>query len=116
MPKQPVSVTLNVDNLIWLRGRATSLKRRSLSEAIDEVLTAARAKAPGLEASRSVAGTIDLAVDDPELLQANAHIRDVIEASLSRPLTVREERAAYATAARSKARQPRAKSRRSARG
>ena len=48
MPKQPVSVTLDADNLLWLRARAVSRKRRSLSDALDEILTAARSGAHGV--------------------------------------------------------------------
>ena len=40
MPKRPVSVTLDENNLLWLRGRMARRKRRSLSDAIDEVITA----------------------------------------------------------------------------
>jgi len=92
MPKEPVSVTLDVDNLLWLRARAVSRKRRSLSDALDEILTAARTGAHGGEASRSVVGTIDIAADDPGLLQADAYIREEMEASLFRPLAVHEAR------------------------
>jgi hypothetical protein len=42
MPKQPLSVTLDRDNLLWLRGRADGRKRKSLSDALDEIITAAR--------------------------------------------------------------------------
>ena len=90
MPKQPVSVTLDTDNLVWLRGRAVSRKRRSLSEALDEILTAARTGAHGGEASRSVVGTIDIAADDPGLLRADGTVREVMDASLARPLAVHE--------------------------
>lgn len=90
MPKQPVSVTLDIDNLIWLRGRAATRKRRSLSDALDEVVTAARTGAHGLAASRSVVGTIDIAADDPGLVRADAFVREVFEASLGRPLTVHD--------------------------
>ena len=76
MPKQPVSVTLEADNLLWLRARAASRKRRSLSDALDEILTAVRTGPHGVEASRSVVGTIDIAADDPGLLRADASIRE----------------------------------------
>jgi hypothetical protein len=95
MPKQPVSVTLDADNLLWLRARTVSRKRRSLSDALDEILTAARAGAHGVEASRSVVGTIDIAADDPGLLRADAYIREEMEASLARPLAVHETRVSH---------------------
>jgi hypothetical protein len=95
MPKQPVSVTLDADNLLWLRARAASRKRRSLSDALDEILTAVRTGPHGVEASRSVVGTIDIAADDPALLRADAYLREEMEASLARPIAVHEARAPY---------------------
>jgi len=93
MPKRPVSVTLEEDNLLWLRGRMARRKRRSLSDALDEVITAARTSG-SLEASRTVVGTIDLP-DDAGLEQADLFVRSLFEQSLSRPLTIHEEPAAY---------------------
>jgi hypothetical protein len=66
---------LDADNLLWLRGRAATRKRRSLSDALDEILTSARMGAHSLDASRSVVGTIDIAADDPDLSRADADIR-----------------------------------------
>jgi len=102
MPKRPVSVTLDEDNLLWLRGRMARRKRRSLSDALDEIITAARASG-GLEAPRSVAGTIDIAANDPDLEKADRHVRSFFEKSLSRPLAVGEKPAAYKTSRRSAA-------------
>jgi hypothetical protein len=85
MPKTPLSVTLDDQNLLWLRGRAASTKRRSLSEALDAVITAARTGGPGADAARSVAGTIDIGADDPTLAHADAFIDSVVTGSLKRP-------------------------------
>lgn len=90
MPKQALSVTLDVANLLWLKGRATATKRRSLSEALDAVLTAARAGGSGAEASRSVVGTVDIAADDLALDQADTYVNAVMTASLARPFLARE--------------------------
>ena len=90
MPKEPVSVTLDANNLIWLRGRVVSRKRRSLSDALDEIVTAARTGATGVEPSRSVAGTIQIADDDPGLRQADAYVRSQFDRSLDRSLVVHE--------------------------
>jgi len=90
MPKQPVSVTLERDNLLWLRGRAAGRKRRSLSDALDEVVTAARLGAYGLTEPRSVVGTVDVADDDPLLEHADAYIRSLFDATLGQPMAVRE--------------------------
>lgn len=94
MPKRPVSVTLDEDNLLWLRGRMARRKRRSLSDAIDEVLTNARTSGV-LEPVRSVAGTITIDPDDPELERADAYVRSLFEESLGRPLVVHERAARY---------------------
>lgn len=93
MPKRPVSVTLDEDNLLWLRGRAARRKRRSLSDALDEVITAARTTG-ALEASRSVVGTIEIPADDPGLDRADQYVRSLFETSLSRPIAVHEQPAA----------------------
>ena len=101
MPKIPVSVTLDADNLIWLRGRVASRKRRSLSEALDEIVTAARTSAPA-GGSRSVVGTIDIGKDDPNLDRADAYVRGEFETSLTRPLTVHDVSGAYGAPAKPK--------------
>ena len=92
MPKQPLSVTLESDNLLWLRGRVAAGKRKSLSEALDEILTAARAGGQAGHA-RSVVGTVDIAADDPGLERADEHVRAQFAASIARPALVREARA-----------------------
>lgn len=95
MPKSPVSVTLDADNLLWLKGQTASGKRRSLSDTLDALVTAARTGAHSGGASRSVVGTVDIAADDPGLDQADAYVRRDLEASLARGLTVHEPRSSY---------------------
>jgi hypothetical protein len=95
MSKEPVSVTLDRDNLVWLRGRAARTKRRSLSDTLDEIVTAARLGGSASGVIRSVVGTVDIAADDPALERADQYIREQVEASLSRPLTGHEERPSY---------------------
>ena len=95
MPKKPLSVTLDEGNLLWLKGRAAATKRRSLSEALDELITAARTGGHGASAARSVVGTIDIAPGDPELETADAYLQDVFGASLRRPFLARERPPAY---------------------
>jgi hypothetical protein len=82
MPKKPLSVTLDEANLLWLRGRASATKRRSLSEALDAVVTAARTGGLGASAARSVVGTVDIALDDPLLLSADAAVAGLVTSSL----------------------------------
>ncbi len=108
MPKAPISVTLDTGNLIWLRGRVASLKKRSLSDAIDEIVTAARTGGAGVEQSRSVVGTIRLAEDDPGLRQADAYLRSRFDDSLGRPLVVHESPDRYRAAPSGGTRAPRA--------
>lgn len=82
MPKKPLSVTLDETNILWLRGRARSGKERSLSEALDGVVTAARQSGYGGE-MRSVVGTIDLSPEDPDLTTADAALQAMFDAWLS---------------------------------
>ena len=88
-------MTLGRENLLWLRGRAARSKRRSLSDALDEIVTAARlgGQAPG--SIRSVVGTVDIAGDDPGMERADQYVRAEFEASLGRPLVVHEDKAPY---------------------
>lgn len=91
MPKLAVSVTLDRDNLLWLKARARVEKRGSVSETLDAVIRDARAAGRVPAGSiRSVAGTIDIAADDPWLERADAEIATLFEESLSRPSLVRE--------------------------
>lgn len=90
-------MTLGRDNLVWLRGRAARMKRRSLSDTLDEIVTAARLGGNASGPIRSVVGTVDIAADDPALDRADQYIREQFDTSLLRPLTVHEERAPYGT-------------------
>jgi hypothetical protein len=94
MPKLPISVTLDTENLLWLRARTTGTKRRSLSDLLDEIVTTARVAAHG-DSIRSVVGTVDLTADDPGLERAKASIRAEFEASLARPILIHEDQATY---------------------
>lgn len=96
MPKKPLSVTLEENNLLWLKGRAAATKRRSLSEALDALITAARTGGQGADAARSVVGTIDIAPGDPTLAGADAALHDLFAASLQRPFLARETPPPYA--------------------
>jgi hypothetical protein len=99
MAKRPISVTLTTDNLTWLQARAISGKRRSISEALDEIVTAARTSADG-RTIRSVVGTIDISASDPALEHADEFIRGLFTTSLSRPLVLHEEQPRYRSSAR----------------
>ena len=95
MAKTPLSVTLEDTNLLWLKARAAGRKKRSLSEALDEILTQARQGGAGADAARSVVGTIDIAGDDPLLEGADAAVRSLLEESVSRSVLVGERPGAY---------------------
>lgn len=101
--RKAISITLSVDNLLWLRGQAARSARGSVSELLDRLVAEARSGGrtdPG--AVRSVVGSVDLPDDDPELSGADAYIRTLFGASARQPMVVRER----PTAAR-KAKKPR---------
>jgi hypothetical protein len=92
MPKRAVSLTLDHDNLLWLKARALTEKRGSVSETLDAVIRDARAAGRVPAGSiRSVVGTIDISPEDPWLENAGAEISGLFEASLARPSMVRED-------------------------
>jgi hypothetical protein len=93
MTRRAISVTLESDNVTWLKGRAGA-EGESVSELIDQLVTSARSgnrAGPG----RSVVGTIDLDDSDPRLDLADAAVRAAFDASLGRPVAVRERAATY---------------------
>ena len=92
--KQAISVTLHSENLTWLRARAATSGVRSVSELLDRLVTRARSQGTAGDA-RSVAGTIDIDPADPLLLEADAKVRAAFEASIGRPLLVKEARSGY---------------------
>jgi hypothetical protein len=94
MAKQAISVTLDAENLTWLKGRAGASGIRSVSELLDQIVSAARASGH-VGASRSVVGTIDIDPGDPSLEHADAALRTLFDASLRRPLMVKESPARY---------------------
>lgn len=82
-------MTLEAENVTWLKGRAGAAGLRSVSELLDRIVTAARASG-GVGGARSVVGTIDIGADDPLLQNADAAVRAIFETSLRRPMAVRE--------------------------
>jgi hypothetical protein len=90
--KKAVSVTLGEDNLLWLRGQAAASANGSLSEVLDRLVDDARMSGrTDAKAIRSVAGTIDLPADDPDLAGADSYVRALFDRSLKRPMLVREK-------------------------
>ena len=82
-------MTLDADNVTWLKGRAGATGVRSVSELLDRLVTAAR-QSGDIGLSRSVVGTIDIDPSDPLLERADEAVRYVFESSLGRPLMVKE--------------------------
>jgi hypothetical protein len=89
MPKRSISVTLEADNLTWLKGRAGAVGSRSVSDLLDTLVTAARTSGQS-GAARSVVGTIDIDDHNPLLEGADDMVRTMFDASLRRPLMVKE--------------------------
>ena len=103
MAKQAISVTLKADNLTWLKGRAGAAGLRSVSELLDQLVTAARASGR-VGPSRSVVGTIDLDASDPWLEKADEAVRTMFDTSLGRPLMVKESAPAYGSGGKKRTR------------
>ena len=93
MTRRAISVTLESDNVTWLKGRAGA-EGESVSELIDQLVTSARSgkrAGPG----RSVIGTIDIEESDPLLERADVAVRAAFAVSLGRPGAGRERPATY---------------------
>jgi hypothetical protein len=89
--RKAISITLAEDNLLWLRGQATRSAKGSVSDVLDRIVSEARTAGWADPAAvRSVAGSIDLADDDPDLAGADAYVRSLFAASARQPLLVRE--------------------------
>lgn len=94
MAKQAISITLETDNVIWLKGRAGAAGLRSVSELLDQLVTAAR-ESGGAGHGTSVVGTIDIDPGDPMLERADEAMGTLFDASLSRPLVIKEAAPQY---------------------
>ena len=102
--RKAISVTIDVDNLLWLKGQARASARETLSSVIDRIITEARLEGrtqPGV--IRSVKGSIELPDDDLDLKAADAYVQAIFDGSLRRPLLLKEARAPYKAGNRSKA-------------
>ena len=104
MARRAISITLDIDNVAWLKGRTGS--RRECQRNGDQLVTAARQGARAGHA-RSVTGTIDIDASDPRLEEADAAVRAAFDTSLRRAVAVRESTATY-QARPGKTRKPRA--------
>lgn len=93
MPKRAISVTLAVDNVVWLKARSGAVGE-SVSAALDRLVTVAR-QARSAGPARSVVGSIDIDAADPLLDQANVAVRAAFDASIGRPFMLRERGRAF---------------------
>jgi len=103
MSKRAISVTLESTNLTWLRARAGAVGARSVSELLDKIVADARRATPG-GAIRSVVGTIDIDSADPLLTGADDVLHALFDASLGRPMLVKEGRPRYGSDSKRKRR------------
>ncbi len=101
--RRAISVTIDEDNLLWLKAQAAATSGGSVSGVLDRLVRDARLEGR-TEAVRSVVGTIDLPQGD--LDHADAYVRSLFDRSLRRPMLVKEDppRAARALRTRSKKR------------
>ena len=95
MAKTAISLTIEQTNLLWLKGRARVVAGGSLSAAVDQLITEARARrlAHG-DPPTSVVGTIDLP-DEQELAAGKEIMSGLFARSLSRPIFVHETAPGY---------------------
>ena len=92
MSKRAISLTLDTDNLIWLRAQAGP--GGSVSRIVDDLVGEARVGGRRLgTAARSVAGTVDLRNFDPA--GADRELRAVFDTALGGNAAVHEQRARY---------------------
>ena len=98
--KRAISVTLDADNITWLKGRAGATGVRSVSELLDQIVRAARKLGRG-GPSTSVIGTVDIDPQDPLLAHADAVVRAMVDKSIGRPMMVKEAGSEYRVQRRS---------------
>lgn len=77
--KTAISITLAPDNLLWLKARAQARGNRSISSAVDEILSEARRLSGPV---RSVVGTIRLPEGEAGLSRGDEEIRRLFTRAL----------------------------------
>lgn len=83
MPKRALSVTLDPENILWLKARARGAKARSVSQTLDRLLLEARTGRVESPRPRSVRGTVTIDASDPDLHHADEAVRRLMTSSLS---------------------------------
>ena len=85
MAKKAISVTLDKSNLLWLYDQTIRGGARNMSDAINRLITAARARDGWpVGPPRSVAGMVKLDPADPDLTKAQKFVRDEFARSIAR--------------------------------
>jgi len=84
MPKKALSVTLEPENILWLKARSRGAKARSVSETLDRLLLELRTGRTVAANARSVRGTVRIDAADPDLSRADEDVRRLMGSSLSR--------------------------------
>lgn len=82
MNKRALSVTLEPENILWLRGRARAEGRRSLSETLDRLVAEVRAGGKAPFRVRSVVGNIRIDESKGDLTAASKVLRELFADSL----------------------------------
>lgn len=76
MSKEAISVTIETENLLWLRGQVRAGGRRSVSAVLDRLVSEARTGGRVHAATvRSVVGTVSIGPNDPDLTGADTAVR-----------------------------------------
>jgi hypothetical protein len=92
MAKKAISVTLDELNMLWLRDQTIRKSARNLSDAIDQLITAARLRSWGPpRPSRSIVGAIEIPDDDANLDQLGAAMRETFDRSVVRTAFIARE-------------------------
>jgi hypothetical protein len=84
MSKQALSVTLEPENILWLRGRARAEGRRSLSETLDRLVAGVRSGGGTPSRVRSVVGNIRIDESKGNLAAASETLRELFAESLDK--------------------------------
>lgn len=95
MNKQAISVTLEVENLLWLQAQTRAQRRRSVSEMLDNLIRQARTKNKNQTSlHRSIVGTMRLVDSDSNLDTADIAVRAFFSTALERQTTIAHGRVA----------------------
>lgn len=85
MSNKTIAIDLDPGNLLWLKARALAAGRRSMSEVLNQIIARARCSGTSEQQEvKSIVGQARISEDDPDLVEADAAIRTLFEASHDR--------------------------------